>query len=242
MKILGIHDGHGSSACLLEDGAIKYVIQEERLTNVKNKSGFPFKSIENILKISGLTSDDVDYVAMASMHMVTGPDDRTELFERNKKAASYTGKMYNFVMQTLIYPVYKKFRRKERLKYLKEVGIEDGKTIFIDHHLCHASAAYFGSPWHDEPVLVLTCDGAGDGICSTVYVGEAGKLNKIAETPRGNSIGHIYEWITFLMGFVPGEHEYKIMGMAAYASKNGTEKAYKIFDKYLKLDGEGLTL
>lgn len=241
MKILGIHDGHGASACLLEDGVIKYVIQEERLTNVKNKSGFPFKSIENILKISGLTIDDIDYAAMASMHMVTVPDDRTELFERNKKAASYTGKMYNFVMQTPIYPVYKKFRRKERLKYLEEAGIEEGKTIFIDHHLCHASATYFGSPWHDEPVLVLTCDGAGDGVCSRVYIGESWELNKIAETPRGNSIGHIYEWITFMMGFVPGEHEYKIMGMAAYASKNGTEKAYKIFDKYLKLDGEGLT-
>lgn len=242
MKILGIHDGHGASVCLLEDGVIKYVIQEERLTNVKNKSGFPFKSIERILEISGLTINDIDYVAMASKHMVTRPDNRDELFKLYKKSASYRGKVDQFLMQTPIYSVYKKFKRKERLENLKKIGIKENKVIFIDHHLCHASAAYFGSPWwKDEPVLVLTCDGAGDGVCSRVYVGESGKLNKIAETPRGNSIGHIYEWVTFMMGFVPGEHEYKIMGLAPYASKDGTDKTYKIFDKYLKLDREGLT-
>jgi carbamoyltransferase len=36
MKILGVHDGHNASACLLEDGRIKYCIQEERLTNTKS--------------------------------------------------------------------------------------------------------------------------------------------------------------------------------------------------------------
>ena len=35
MKILGIHDGHNATACLLEDGKIRYVIQEESLTRIK---------------------------------------------------------------------------------------------------------------------------------------------------------------------------------------------------------------
>ena len=241
MRVLGVHDGHGASACLLEDGVIKYVIQEERLTNIKNKSGFPYKSVETILKISGLTIQDIDFIAMASEHAGARPDDRAELFKVYKKAMSHMGKIYNFVMQTPIYIVYKKFKRKERLECLKKVGGEESKVIFIDHHLSHASAAYFGSPWCNEPALVLTVDGAGDGICSKVYIGESGKLNKIAETPRGNSIGHIYEAVTFMMGFVPGEHEYKIMGMAPYASENGIQKAYEVFDNYLKLDRDGLT-
>jgi carbamoyltransferase len=241
MKILGIHDGHGASACLLEEGVIKYVIQEERLTNVKNESGFPFKSIERILKISGLTTDDIDYVAMASKYVAARPDNRTELIELYKKSASYRGKINHFLMQTPMYPIYKKFKSEDRVKNLKKIGIEESNVIFFDHHLCHASAAYFGSPWHDDPVLVLTNDGAGDGICSTVYIGESGELNKIAETPRGNSLGHIYEWATFMMGFMPGEHEYKIMGMAPYASKDGVQKVYNVFDRYLKLDRSGLT-
>ena len=35
MKILGVHDGHNSSACLLENGEVKFAIQEERLQRVK---------------------------------------------------------------------------------------------------------------------------------------------------------------------------------------------------------------
>lgn len=50
MRILGIHDGHNASACLLEDGRVRYVFQEERLTNLKNYVGFPVRSIRRILE------------------------------------------------------------------------------------------------------------------------------------------------------------------------------------------------
>ena len=39
--ILGIHDGHNASACLLEDGVVSRAVQEERFTLVKNQGGFP---------------------------------------------------------------------------------------------------------------------------------------------------------------------------------------------------------
>lgn len=240
MRILGIHDGHCASACLLEDGKILYAIQEERMTNIKNKSGFPFKSVETILKISGLTINDIDYVAIASMHMVPRPDNRDEILEMYKMFANNKGNLYDFLMHIPIYAVYKNNWKKKRLSHCKRIGIRDNKVIFLDHHLCHASAAYFGSS-PGEKVLVLTCDGSGDGKCSTVYIGESGNLCKIAETPKGNSIGHIYEYMTFMMGFIPGEHEYKIMGMAPYASEKGAMKSFAVIDKYLKLNIDGMT-
>jgi len=45
MRILGVHETKNSSACLMEDNKIKYVMQEERQTNLKNYRSVPVKSI-----------------------------------------------------------------------------------------------------------------------------------------------------------------------------------------------------
>ena len=47
MKVIGIHDGHNASACLLIDGKIEYAIQEERLTRIKNHSRFPSSAVSS---------------------------------------------------------------------------------------------------------------------------------------------------------------------------------------------------
>lgn len=46
MLTLGIHDGHNASICLMRDGKIEYVIQEERPTAEKNRHDFPFAAIK----------------------------------------------------------------------------------------------------------------------------------------------------------------------------------------------------
>ena len=49
MNILGFNPSHHSSACLLEDGEIKYFIEDERIS--KSKYGLlPFKTITDIIK------------------------------------------------------------------------------------------------------------------------------------------------------------------------------------------------
>ena len=48
MTILGFNPSHHSSVCLLEDGEIKYFIQEERLTREKY-DGYPFKTFMIII-------------------------------------------------------------------------------------------------------------------------------------------------------------------------------------------------
>ena len=50
MIILGVNDGHNSSACLIIDGKLKCAIAEERLSREKNHFGYPKKSIDFILK------------------------------------------------------------------------------------------------------------------------------------------------------------------------------------------------
>ena len=66
MKILGIHDGHNASACVIINGEVIAAIGEERLSRNKHQYGFPFKSIEKVLKIANLSEGDIDKVAMST--------------------------------------------------------------------------------------------------------------------------------------------------------------------------------
>ena len=63
MNILGLSFYyHDSSACLVKDGVLVAAAEEERFSRVKHDSGFPELAIEFVLKQSGLTIHDVDYV------------------------------------------------------------------------------------------------------------------------------------------------------------------------------------
>ena len=176
---------------------------------------------------------------MASLHTAKPSE---VLASYKKQASMLRSKVLDVAMKTPLYAIYKNRTRRDRLKNLAKLGIPERRVIFVDHHLCHASAAYYGSPWKDEKVLVLTNDGSGDGLCSTVFVGEDGTLKKIAETPKGNSIGNIYSRVTFMMGLVPWEHEWKVMGLAPYAPESGLKKSYEVFNKYLSIPDRALTL
>ncbi len=93
----------------------------------------------------------------------------------------------------------------------------------VEHHLAHASAAYYTCPWPDEPVLVLTCDGSGDRLCATVSMGERGELTRIAQISEHDSIGRLYAMVTRYLGMAPLEHEYKVMGLAPYVGSRSED-------------------
>lgn len=51
MIILGIAAEHNSSACLMIDGKVVGLIQEERLTNRKNQVAFPLRAIQQLISL-----------------------------------------------------------------------------------------------------------------------------------------------------------------------------------------------
>jgi len=105
--------------------------------------------------------------------------------------------------------------------------VSPDKFVFVEHHTGHAAAAYYGWGRFDEDVLVLSCDGSGDGLCATVSIGRDGRLTRIAEVTQDNSLGNIYAMVTYLMGMVPLEHEYKLMGLAPYSDPKGVDQVFK---------------
>lgn len=94
------------------------------------------------------------------------------------------------------------------------------------HHYSHASAGYYTSTFNDAVIVVL--DAVGEYNTSTIWVGEG---NKIALKYKQNypvSFGLFYSAFTQLVGLMPNQEEYIMMGMAAY----GDYKKY-----YRKVDG-----
>src|SRR3989304_4232575 len=106
------------------------------------------------------------------------------------------------------------------------LGLEPGRVAIVDHHACHAAAAYLGAPFGGAPALVLTNDNSGDGLCATVSTAHGVALERHEATRSGpGSLGSFYTLVTLLLGMKPGEHEYKVMGLAPYAPARQAEDA-----------------
>lgn len=234
-RIIGIHDNHNSAVCLLEDGKVTFAIQEERLSREKNTSAFPFKALEKTLAYNNLNVDDIDLIALGSVHNAR----RVPKGEYGKAVTSIKRYPIWLFQKSGLYPLYMRTTRAERLEAVKKAGFSTDRVKLIDHHLAHAAAAYYGSHYriNNEQVLVLILDGGGDGLCAAIYIGENSQLNKIAETPAGNSIANLYAATTFYLGFTPLEHEYKLMGMAPYTEKSYSQDLEKELADLIKLDG-----
>lgn len=238
--VLGIHDGHNCGATLTRDGAVVASISEERLTRNKNEVGYPKRSIEDVLRLGKIDAADLDEVVYASLFMHRA-DYLTELeswycvgLDDQRKDQSQP-KAY----QKVIFDQ----RRRERVQTAcGHLGIAESKVEFVEHHLAHLAAAYYSAPKPQDgrPILGLTCDGAGDGLCATVSLCQGNRLERLAATDRHASLGKIYSRTTMLMGMKPWEHEYKLMGMAPYADPERAERAAQSLRNLLKLSDNGL--
>ena len=60
-------------------------------------------------------------------------------------------------------------------------------------------------------------DGAGDDDFCTVDVWRNGTLERISHTSWLHSLGYVYGKTTPFLGMKALEHEYKVMGLAAYS-------------------------
>ena len=66
MLVLGVHDGHNSSAALVRDGVLLCAIGEERLNLQKHAYGYPSNAIKEVLRVTQVDVSSIDAVAMSS--------------------------------------------------------------------------------------------------------------------------------------------------------------------------------
>jgi len=116
------------------------------------------------------------------------------------------------------------------------LGIDRRKVVFPHHHRCHALYAYYGSPTRKDRVLVLTADAWGDDMNASVSLGEGGNIRQLSASSNFN-LARLYRSMTLLLGMKPDEHEYKVMGLAAYAKPEYFQGPLKVFRDTMFVDG-----
>ena len=84
----------------------------------------------------------------------------------------------------------------------------------FSHHYSHAAAGYYTSSFNDAVIVVL--DAIGEYNTSTIWVGEGEKINLKYKQNYPVSFGLFYSAFTQLIGLMPNQEEYIMMGMAAY--------------------------
>lgn len=246
MIVLGITDSITSGATLVADGKVLAAVSEERLNRQKMAMGFPKRSIDAVLKITGLEMRDVNHIAVATNSLFWRPEATAlEDYFRKQKSdgrdillftgsffAKWTGgnelsrKLYHQVKSALT-----RSRKKKIQQALAEYWRYAGEITFVDHHLAHCASAYFTSGMNDT--VVVSLDGAGDGCSSHVYHVQDGNFRILNKIDSYDSIGNYYAYVTHLCGFKAHKHEGKITGLAAYGKGTYVDllKKYVVYDQ-----------
>ena len=97
----------------------------------------------------------------------------------------------------------------------------------FSHHYSHAAAGYYTSKFDDAVIVVL--DAIGEWNTSTVWVGEGSNITNCYKTNYSFSFGLFYSAFTKLIGLMPNQEEYIMMGMAGYGDY---KKYYKKIEEY----------
>lgn len=246
MIICGINSSHTASAALVKDGQILCALQEERPTREKNRNGFPEAAIRSILSMKNLDWTDVDAYVFGGHETYTElglkEGDRSARIRSYKEMLDPIGQVKRMLRDTPLRGLVHRQRREADIQKIAANGVSRNRIFSIEHHRCHASTAFYG-PGMDRDAIVFTVDGAGDSLCATVSIpGTDGRLQRLTTIAEEHSIGNLWSVITSLMSMVPLEHEYKLMGMAPYASGDRVSQAKKIFHSAFQMTGDGWNL
>jgi carbamoyltransferase len=237
--ILGVHDGLDAGAVLIDKGKIITAVNEERFTRRKNDVGFPFNSIKYVL--NNVNPEDIGAVAIA---WISGAalirrffpffEDKRRLIWRREipEPSDITLRLLNLAYffhnqkPKILWNNLGKTTKFILNKKLSKVGIKSKKIFFIDHHMCHASSAYYTSGF--DPCLIITLDGSGDGLCGSICIGENGEIERMKEFSANSSLGVFFGAVTFSLGMKYSEDELKVMSLAPYSKPIEIEELKKI--------------
>jgi carbamoyltransferase len=221
---------HDSAACILKNGKIIAAAQEERFSRKKHDPSYPYNAINFVLKYANLKLSEVDQIVFFEKPFLK--------FERLLETyVAFAPKGFvSFAKAMPLWIKEKLFQKNLLFNELKQHDANyksDQNIFFSDHHLSHASSAFFPSPF-DEAVI-LTADGVGEWATTTVAVGKNNNLEIKKEIHFPHSLGLLYSAFTYYTGFKVNSGEYKLMGLAPYGNPIYEDKIKALID--IKDDG-----
>lgn len=228
MNVLGIWDGHDSGAALLQEGRLRFAVNEERLTRRKLEIRFPSRSIDACLAHAGLDPKDVDLVSASTTDPAKtlgrwwpGSKERYYQVRRRKATPGPLSGLTRAIKYRMtewapgpLSTALSRFALQRTLA--SQHGFAHAQLRIVDHHEAHAAAAAHASGF--GACAVLTIDGLGDGVSSTISAFRDGRLERVAMSPARSSLGVLFEHVTNLLNMRELEDEGKVMALADYAA------------------------
>lgn len=209
MLILGISSfKNDSAAALLRDGVVLAAVENSKIDPGSSQL-IPESAIRFCLDHAKVSWGDLDFVAISnnpsrgwSRRAFSGcyfspREPLPWLYHEGKEIARYA-------------------RESTRIRSLRSRIASPRNLIAIDHHLCHASSAFFLSPF--EKALILTLDGEGDGRSGVIASGQGNRIVALKAIPLSNSLGRVYSRIATTLGFVPSKEEHKMQWLSLEGS------------------------
>jgi carbamoyltransferase len=211
-----ISQGHDSAAALVIDGEFIAGVAEERISRRKHTGDFPIGAIDSCLRYAGIGAEELDRVVHGFDYEPYG-----KLYGLDPVSAE----LYRDVLSR------EAFASKVRTELPR---VRADRVRHLDHHLAHASSAYYTSGW--DECVVITIDGMGEAHGATVYQAHDGRLKPVFRIAARNSIGILYSVVTLHLGFDFNADEYKVMGLAPYGDP---ERFRGFFDDLIGLRTDG---
>jgi len=216
---------HDSAAVILSDNKIVAAAQEERFTRKKFDNSFPMMAVNYCLEKSGVNGSEIDAIGFYEDPAIK----LDRLVETQLKYAPFSinknkNKINNWIAD--------KFDVESEI--IANIPNFRGDLHYFPHHLSHAAAAFYPSPFHEA--AIITTDGIGEWASTTYGAGEGNKIKLIREQRFPHSIGLLYSTFTQYCGFKVDSGEYKLMGLAPYG-----QPRYKdlIYDNIVTANNDG---
>jgi carbamoyltransferase len=219
MRVLGLSfSGHGTAACLVEDGRIVRAVNLERIT------GHKFSQVT-------LPGFSTNLWAIQAAFGRTEPSRIFDFYEVFPRLLEYVAGETEFARAGIdlvvktpdnIVPIESDVGGTEYSRFLRYFA--PARLHFdLEHHLCHAYQAFLCSPFEDA--AVLTVDGTGErlprlghnSIGTTLNVVEDERITVLREVLFPSTLGGLYSTVTRHLGF-RDEQEGNTMALAAFGT------------------------
>ena len=237
--ILGINEIlHDTAAALLNENEVLSLMEEERLTRVKQKPGFllggdaPRMAIDWCLESNGLKDSDIDAVGLSfdvSFYQVlkmlfdTVYQSIVKMPITQTLRDRFSEKDVGMELLHAAIPAYLFSRR----KFVGELRRRFKRVFFFNHHLCHAASSFHLSGFDEAGIFVT--DGLSEDTPTTLWHGRGSKMELLRKYPSSQSLGKLYRTISNILGFFNFEAG-KTMGLSAYG--NYDPEYERILDVY----------
>lgn len=255
--LIGVQVGITSGVAVWRDSTLHFAASEERYTRIKNDTQLPVNAARQAIQLYQLSDHNIDSVILVSSNM--SPEHFLCKRESSFQVEDYLKEQYDYYKPRLIedqevdyldvfrnridsdqaelFDLVRHLSPSERIgawnKWRKDYfadlfNVSPSKVVIENHERSHACYGYYSSPLRGSDVLIVTMDGFGDAANATVSVTENGKLKEVKRYKNFN-IGRVYRYITLLLRMKPSEHEFKVMGLAPYATEYNYAKALEVF-------------